>query len=229
MTRRTLAVINAKGGTGKSTIATHLASAMAESGLKTALAEADSQKSALTWLKRRPGKAAPIAGLDWRRNIGGVPDSVQRVVIDCPAQIRSARTREIVRMADAIAVPTQASFFDEHATLRFLNRIAEIRKIRKGRIPVLIVASRVRLNSREARMLETVMLGNGYGVAARIPERALYPRLASEGLSVFDMSSRTALKEQEHWLDLLVALEALWAGIPAGKEPAVAEQPDLHM
>ena len=132
-------------------------------------------------------------------------------------------------MADAIVVPTQASFFDEHGTLRFLNRVAEIKKIRKGKIPVLIVGSRVRLNSREARMLETIMLGNGYGVAAQIPERALYPRMASEGLSVFDISSRAALKEQEHWLGLLVALEALWAGISAGKDPVIAEQPDLFM
>ena len=229
MAIRTLAVINAKGGTGKSTIATHLASALAESGLKTALAEADSQKSALTWLKRRPEAAAPIVGLDWRREIGKVPNKVQRIVIDCPAQIRSARAREIVRMADAIVVPTQASFFDEHGTLRFLNRVAEIKKIRKGKIPVLIVGSRVRLNSREARMLKTIMLGNGYGVAAQIPERALYPRLASEGLSVFDISSKAALKEQEHWLGLLVSLEALWAGISAKKDPVAAEQPDLFM
>ncbi len=229
MAIRTLAVINAKGGTGKSTIATHLASALAESGLKTALAEADGQKSALTWLKRRPEAAAPIVGLDWRREIGKVPDKIQRIVIDCPAQIRSACAREIVRMADAIVVPTQASFFDEHGTLRFLNKVAEIKKIRKGKIPVLIVGSRVRLNSREARMLETIMLGNGYGVAAQIPERALYPRLASEGLSVFDISSKAALKEQEHWLGLLVALEALWAGISAKKDPVIAEQPDLFM
>jgi len=55
---------NIKGGCGKTTIATHLASAFAQRGLKTAIGDCDRQRSALNWLRRRSPHCAspPTAG-----------------------------------------------------------------------------------------------------------------------------------------------------------------------
>ena len=61
----TILITNSKGGCGKTTIATNLASAFAVGGFNTALAEADPQRSCLAWLDRRPDTAARIRGLDW--------------------------------------------------------------------------------------------------------------------------------------------------------------------
>ena len=54
-----ICVINWKGGCGKTTIATHLAVALASSGLETGLADYDRQKTAKLWKKLRPKGAAP--------------------------------------------------------------------------------------------------------------------------------------------------------------------------
>ena len=57
---RHILVTNAKGGCGKSTIATSLAAYFASEGYATALADFDPQASALSWLEQRPADYAPI-------------------------------------------------------------------------------------------------------------------------------------------------------------------------
>ena len=51
-------VANTKGGCGKTTISTHIAAAFANSGRRTALADADRQHSSFQWARLRPGTAA---------------------------------------------------------------------------------------------------------------------------------------------------------------------------
>lgn len=61
---RVILVANAKGGCGKTTMATTLASALAASGRRVAIADADPQRSSLTWLARRPLEAPRIEAID---------------------------------------------------------------------------------------------------------------------------------------------------------------------
>ena len=204
----TVAVINLKGGTGKTTVAIHLAVAWAESGLRVALADFDRQKSVLTWAKKRPRTAAPVTILDWRREFGICPAKIQRLVVDCPAGLTSKFTRQVVAEANLVVVPLGATFFDEHSTLRFLKRIEALKRVRKKRTAVLMVANRVRPGGREAAALESLMLGHGYRLAGIIPDRAIYSRIAAQGLTVFDSATRTSAEQQEHWMALVEAVEA---------------------
>ena len=68
-------VANRKGGCGKSVVAITIAAALAAGGRQVALADADTQKSGLHWLKARPAGAVPVAGLDWshKGDIGDAP------------------------------------------------------------------------------------------------------------------------------------------------------------
>lgn len=204
----TVAVVNLKGGTGKTTVAVHLAVAWASSGLRVAVADFDRQRSASAWAKRRPETAAPVTVLDWRRDFGHSPGKFQRLVIDCAAGLTSKYTRQVVAKADLVVVPLAATFFDEHSTLRFLKRIGELKRVRKGRTAILMVANRVRPGSRETSALMRLMLGHGYRLTGTIPDRAIYSRMAGQGLTVFDTATMPALEQQEHWMPLLEAIEA---------------------
>ena len=61
---RSILVLNTKGGTGKTTLATNVAVYYANKGHKTALVDYDRQRSSLDWLELRPEDRPPIHGVD---------------------------------------------------------------------------------------------------------------------------------------------------------------------
>jgi chromosome partitioning protein len=200
-------VSNSKGGCGKTTIATNLAGMFARAGLPTALADSDRQRSALAWLARRDAAAPPIVGLDWRKNPGEVPPGIARLVIDAPAALRGKEVEALLLEADLVVVPILPSLFDEVSSARFLARLDELKPVRRGKKPVLVVANRLRARSRARQRLETFLAELGHPPVARLAERALYGELALEGLSVFDAPRGEAAAALAEWRPLLRAIE----------------------
>jgi len=112
---RTILVVNAKGGCGKTTIATNLASAYAVNGAKTILADFDPQQSALEWLAQRPDWRDPIIGVDASQGRVHFPADTDRVIIDSPARVHGQQLSGFVRRADSIIVPVLPSPIDIRA------------------------------------------------------------------------------------------------------------------
>jgi chromosome partitioning protein len=202
-----VAVINWKGGCGKTTIATHLAVALATSGLDTGLADYDRQATTKLWKRLRPKDAVSVSLVDWRKDFGKCPASLQRLIIDCPPSLRTKRVRAIIAESDIAVVPLLPSIFDEMATLSFLERLEAIKSIRKRKKQVLLVANRYRTGRSASRRLEEFLLAEGLLLTARIPERDIYPDLARDGLTVFDRTNRAAVEQQHKWLPLLSTIE----------------------
>ncbi len=196
-------IANAKGGCGKSTIATNLASAFANAGSRTALAEADRQRSTLMWLEARPVSVPPIVALDWRKETGKVPGGVERLVIDAGAGITSARVRELLKRSDIVVMPILPSVFDEAATRRFLKKVDELKPVRKGRKPVAVVGNRMRQGTHSARELDAFLARLGHEVAARLTDLALYGAAARQGLGVFDLAPSRRARAEADWAPLL--------------------------
>ncbi len=182
-------VANAKGGCGKTTIATQLAAALAAAGHFTALADADRQRSSLAWLARRPPRAAPIAGLDWAKETRLPLRRTECLVIDAAPALRGKRIKELVGAADLVVLPVLPSLFDETATKRFLDRLEMIGSIAKGRKPLAVVGNRMRGGTRAAERLEKFFGEIGHPIVARLRDSQLYPDTAVNGLSLFDVSA----------------------------------------
>ena len=202
-------VTNIKGGCGKTTIATNLAAAFASGGFATGLAEVDRQRSSLTWLKLRGEQGRPIAGLDWRKEVGEVPPGLRRLVIDAPANLRMRHVDELIAEADLVVVPVLASVFDEGSTERFLAKLEELKPIRKGRKSVALVANRLRPRSKATLRLDGFLERLGQTVAARLSDRAVYGELAVQGLSVFDLDGRLIRPVRDEWRPLLNTIEEI--------------------
>ncbi len=200
-------VINTKGGCGKTTVSTHIAAALSLSGLDTALADFDRQRNSLLWLRLRGDRKPRIRAIEWRKDFGNTPKKVRRLVIDCPASLRVKHARDVIRESDVIVVPVMPSVFDEATSRKFLKSLEELKPIRKGRKPILLVANRYRANSIAAKRLEEFVTANNYALMARIPDRSLYPAVAEKGETVFDSNSVAMRQQQNNWLPLIAAIE----------------------
>jgi len=200
-------VANTKGGCGKTTLATTLATAFAAAGHVTLLADVDPQRCSLGWLKRRPDTANPIAGIDWVKQTLAAPSPVTRLVIDCPAAMKLKQVEELLAQADAVVLPVLPSSFDETATRRFIDKLDTLKAIRKSRKAVSVVANRVRPRTKAAASLERFLAEAGHPVVARLHDSALYADLAAQGLGLFDSRQRRAQTLCGEWAPLLAHIQ----------------------
>ena len=201
-------ITNAKGGCGKTTIATHLAAAFANGGLMTALADTDRQRSSLDWLAQRPKEAAPIEGLDWTNQITKPPKDLARLVIDSAASLRMGTLRELVRAADFVIIPVLPSAFDVRATIEFLGNFTDLKSIRKHKKPFAMVRNRTRFHSRAVKRLDGLMASTDAIDVGWLTDRSLYNEVAWQGLSIFDLHTKPALEIQRDWIPIVRFLES---------------------
>lgn len=205
---RTILVANRKGGVGKTVTAVTIATALASRGAEVALADADAQKSALRWLRQRPDSARPVAGLDWthKGDVGDAPKGIDWLIIDAPGALKGDRAEALIAEADAVVSPLMPSFFDLDSTRRFLKEIEGVKRVRKGKVPVHLLANRVRPQSRGVARLEAFFTELGQPPVAWISERSAYADLAERGLGIFDQPQRSYVPMRAQWDPLLDAL-----------------------
>ena len=194
---------NIKGGCGKTTIATHLATAAAAKGLRTVIGDCDRQRSSLNWLKRRGVTDNQIEGVDWSKSVGEVPSKTQCLIIDAPAAMRHKAVEELIDIADFVVVPVLPSAFDEDASAQFLAKLAEVKSVRKQKRTVAVVGNRIRAGTKSATGLDVFFSGLGFPVVTRLRDSQVYPGLAAMGATVIDGGDRRARDHEKDWAPLL--------------------------
>lgn len=206
---RKILVVNSKGGCGKTTVATNLAVALSARGEDVALADADRQKSSLSWAKRRPKNLVRIEGLNWTKEefIGDRIKGLDAIVIDGPGGLRSELAKSLIAEASDIVVPVLASAFDWNATLKFLDGISDIKRVRKGKAEVYVVANRINKRSTQVAELEKTLAKKGYPLLAMISDRVAYAKHAANGTGVFDYSDARSHEIRGQWHPLLQAVD----------------------
>ena len=163
---RHIMVLNAKGGCGKSTLATNIAAYFATQGASVALADYDPQRSSLDWLERRPAHRPEIAGVAaFEDGLRHVPRTADIVVSDAPARSHGKELTDLVRHAETIVVPVLPSTIDMQATSTFLEELQKVGKVQRKQAKIGAVANRVRDNTIIYDELDE------YLTKARVPDR----------------------------------------------------------
>ncbi|RWC38222.1 MAG: cobyrinic acid a,c-diamide synthase [Mesorhizobium sp.] len=193
-----VALLNQKGGVGKTTIALHLAGEWVKRGQRVTLIDADPQGSALDWSQQRARESLPrlfgVVGLardTLHREAPEIAGDVDHVIIDGPPRV-AGLMRSALLAADLVLIPVQPSPFDGWASAEMLSLLGEARIYR----PQLV--ARFVLNRCGARTIiaretgETLVDHDPPLLAARIGQRVAFADAAQTGRLVGELDSNSA-------------------------------------
>jgi len=200
----TIMVINAKGGSGKTTISTNLAAYYADSGYNVTLVDLDPQGSALNWLSHRPLTKPKIKGVTsiMPKKVSKKTDEI--TIFDVPAAIYGARLENYIKKAKKIVIPVLPSPIDMAAAKDFLNSIRKLGSVIRNRTEICLVANRCRANTNIFMELDTYLVkekGIRYVTAFR--DNTNYITSSRKGVGIFEMGESMTAQDREEWKPLL--------------------------
>ncbi len=200
-----IVVANPKGGVGKSTFATNLAGYYARSGHKVMLGDTDVQQSSRAWLALRPPGLPPINAWEIAGDtVVRPPRGTTHVVLDTPAGLDGERLEAVLRIADRVIVPLQASMFDILATQAFLEKMMA----RRTRAKIGVLGMRVNSRTRAAEQLAHYVGQLGLPVLGYLRETQNYVQLAAHGTTLWDVAPSRVERDIAQWDAILAWLEA---------------------
>ncbi len=197
---RHIMVLNAKGGCGKSTLATNIAGFYADEGQVVALADYDPQCSSLDWLGLRPKHVPKIEGVKgFESGLKGVSRGTDVVVLDAPGRSHGKELTDLLNHADTVVIPVLPSTIDMQATTRFLKEIYASGRYKRKQIKVGLIGNRVRENTLIFDDLDAYLEKQRSAYVASLREAQNYVRAYTRGLSIFDLPEYLAWPDWEQW------------------------------
>ena len=187
-------VANPKGGSGKTTLSTHLAGYLAAQAQRVALLDLDRQQSATQWLAMRSPLLPEI-----RLARDGQRGDADWLIVDSPAGLHGRTLDRALRLAEKVIVPIAPSIFDIRASEGFLDALRAERAARKAHRYLGVVGMRSDARTRAGVTLEHFMAQQDIPVLGYLRNTQLYVNAAFEGKSLFDLPPHVAEREMPAW------------------------------
>ena len=191
---KVIAVLNQKGGSGKTTIATHLARALQLQGSSVLLVDSDKQGSARDWSAVNESNPVTVIGLDrptLDRDLKNISDK-DFVIIDGSPQATDLAVSAI-KAADFVLIPVQPSPYDIWATSDLVDLVKQRIEMTDNKLKSAFVVSRAIKNTKIGSEVSEVLIEYGLPVLnAKIVQRIAYPNSAAIGKTVFETESKTS-------------------------------------
>lgn len=210
-----IVILNPKGGCGKTTLATNLASYFALHGPAPTLIDNDPRGYSMSWLEKRPRSSRKIhgvanyasSGFGARSSSLRIPNETSTVIIDTPAALGRREIDELAYDAACILIPVVPSAFDVRAVTTF---IAELLLLTDFDQPVAVVANRTRQNTRSLAMLLRILSNFETPIVAVLRDSQNFLHAANMGVGIYEMPLYSVKKDIEQmdvltqWLDQLL-------------------------
>lgn len=195
-----IAVVNRKGGSGKSTLSTHLACYLAGQGLEVMLGDVDRQQSSRLWLSLRPATQPKIHG--WtvdERNFARPPAGVKHVVLDTPGGFQGVGLMKVAMYADAILIPATPSLFDRQSAADCIKELRVFPRVATGKCRLASIGMRIDGRTKNGTLLAAWAAEQGLNHLGSIKEAQAYARCLEQGLSIFDFPPQKVAAYLPEW------------------------------
>ena len=200
MTAKIIAVVNQKGGAGKTTLSMQLAGTLGRWGQKVLVIDADPQATATRWAasaddeKPFPASVSGLsaAGSKVHREAKKFIDDYDYVLIDCPPAADSPVPQSALLIADLALVPVIPSPLDLWASVGIRQVIERIKDVNEGLIARVVINQCQR---QTALAKDTLEILPEYGIPltkAILHQRTAYRQSAVYGGTVHDLGSKAA-------------------------------------
>lgn len=197
-----IAVINQKGGTGKTTLTMNLAAGLSRRA-DTVVIDLDPQGSSRQWATMGsqpfPATIKQISGNWDARTLHQNYRAFQHMVLDCPPSLESHASMQALRACDVALIPVLPSPVDLWASMNLPEEIEEARKV-NPKIQAFLVLNQLEPRSALSSAMRDALIEFGMPVLdAGLRRRAAYRNAALEGLSVYQMGGHgtRAVEEME--------------------------------
>jgi cellulose biosynthesis protein BcsQ len=212
----TTLVINPKGGSGKTTVTLNLASYFAVNNIPVTVMDYDPQGSSLNWVRLRTphapriysGNAARQQGCTLRSMAMYVPAHTQQLLVDAPAGASGIVLQEMLDRASCIIIPLPPSAIDIHATARFVKNELHTARMRARRVPVAVVANKVRRSMPRYQPLDWFLDALDLKLLARLADSDVFLQAAETGVGIFEMDPALSSAECKQFMPIVQWVES---------------------
>jgi chromosome partitioning protein len=214
-----IVVLNPKGGSGKTTLSTNLASIYALRKPPPTLIDCDPQGFCSRWLDRRTPDRPPIYGIDaFRTGVSGSPTTAASVleqipsdsrvaIFDLPAAISLDELYTHTHFADSILIPIVPSEIDIHSAAQLISELLLDVQLDRRDNKLAIVANRVRANTRSYQMLRRFLSSLKIPVISALRDSQAYVQAAADGVGICEMPPYRVRDDLISWKAILSWLD----------------------
>jgi chromosome partitioning protein len=197
-----ISLLQEKGGSGKTTISTNVATVIKSFGQRVLLVDTDPQGSARDWHELNNGLTLDVVGLDRLTIDNDIHNFIPHydyIFIDGAPHLKDTALKmaiKIIRFSDAILIPVQPSPYDVLASSSLVSLVKERQAITGGELKAAFIISRRIGNSKLGREVSKVLADYNLPIlSGGTYNRISYPETAAKGLTVFNSSDGQARNE----------------------------------
>lgn len=198
-----IVVLNPKGGSGKTTLATNLASYFAKRGPPPTLIDCDPNGYSMRWLNNRSAERPIIHGIAAYKHcnqsaknaeLHAWPGS-QTLIVDLPAALPEDQLYYQTYNANSILIPVMPSEIDIYSAARFIANLLLVAQFDRRNRNLAIVANRTRQNTKSFRMLMRFLSSLEIPIIAQLRDSQNYVHAAAQGIGISEMPTYVVRKD----------------------------------